>query len=81
MYPSLYRKINLTVIDACRFDFNMIVEEFDLYQSLSPKLQTELIELLFKKFINRFKYFFGPCEIGFRNEFVIQLYNRIHAPT
>ena len=43
-------------------------------------MQTELIEKIFKKFINRFKYFFSPCEIGFRNEFVIQLLNRNYKP-
>ena len=69
--PKLYKRIHTTVRDAFHFDFNLIVEEFQLYQQLTPKMQTELIQLLFKDFIGRFKYFFNSCEVGFRNEFVI----------
>ena len=27
-----------------------------------------------------FKHFFNSCEIGFRNEFIIQLYARVYKP-
>ena len=43
-------------------------------------MQTELINKIFSRFISRFKYFFNSCESGFRNEFVIYLYARIHGP-
>ena len=76
----LKRKIELTVTDAFRMDYNLIVEEFDLYQTLTPKMQTELINKIFSKFIKRFKHFFNSCEIGFRNEFIIQLYARVYPP-
>ena len=61
-------------------DHNLIVEEYGLYQELTPKMQTELIEKVFGRFLEKFHYFFDPCEVGFRNEFVIQLYARIHKP-
>lgn len=30
----------------------------------------------FKEFIEKFDYFFKPCEVGFRNEIVMQCYTR-----
>lgn len=42
-------------------------------------MQTELIQKLFNKFINRFRYFFNSCEVGFRNEFIIYMYARKHT--
>jgi len=36
--------------------------------------------MLFKSFIKQFHHFFHSCELGFRNEFIIQLYYRNHAP-
>ena len=43
-------------------------------------MQTQLIQQLFSWFIRDFKYFFNSCEIGFRNEFIIKLYARVHRP-
>ena len=43
-------------------------------------MQTELIKQIFGKFISRFKHFFNSCETGFRNEFIIWLYARVHSP-
>ena len=51
-----------------------------MYQQLTPKMQTELINLIFKEFLGRFKFFFNSCDIGFRNEFIIWLYARVHKP-
>jgi hypothetical protein len=36
-------------------------------------MQTEVIDTLdtFQRFVEKFSTFFKPCEIGFRNEFVI----------
>ena len=79
MPNPLARRIQDTVEEAFRSDFNLIVEEFDLYQRLTPKMQTELIHKLFNKFIARFKYFFNSCEVGFRNEFVIWMFARKHS--
>lgn len=71
MHAKLGKQISLTVQDAFRMDNNLIVEEYDLYQQLPPKMQTELVKLIFGKFISRFKHFFNSCEVGFRNEFII----------
>ena len=35
-------------------DYDMIVEEFEFYQQLSPKMQSELVEFLFSDTINKF---------------------------
>jgi hypothetical protein len=45
-------------------------------------MQTEVIETLdtFRGFCEKFSSFFMPCEIGFRNECVIQLYTREFPP-
>ena len=38
-------------------DHNMIVEEFDFFVQLPPKMQTELVDFLFKDFKKLFKMF------------------------
>lgn len=68
---QLYKSIGGYIRDAFLFDFNLIVEEFNFHQKLPPKDQTALIEQIFGDFIKKFDHFFGPCEIGFKNEFVI----------
>ena len=80
MPPQLAKRIQDTVQEAFRSDYNLIVEEYKLYQQLTPKMQTELIQKIFNKFIARFKYFFNSCEIGFRNEFIIWMYARSYIP-
>ena len=70
----------MTVEEALRYDHNSIVEEFTMYQTLPPKLQTELINKIFSNFMKQFKNFFNSCEQGFRNEFIINLYARIYMP-
>jgi len=72
----LYNKIQLNVEDSFYYDHNMIVEEFSFYQQLSSNTQTEVIKEVFGDFIKKFDHFLGSWEVGFRNEFVIQLYTR-----
>jgi len=71
MHPKMGKSIQTTVSQAFHFDFNIVVEEYSLYQQLTPKMQTELIEKLFKSFIKQFHHLFHSCEQGFRNEFII----------
>ena len=62
------------VENALKYDFNMIIEEYDLYPMITPKMQTELINHLFyENFIEEFSIFFNHCEIGFRNELIVNL--------
>lgn len=49
----------------------MIIEEFDFYQQLPPKAQSELVDFLYKDTLNMFKSIFDFCEIGFRNELIV----------
>lgn len=41
--PTLYNDIRNYVEYAFRHDFNLVVEEFDFYHQITPKMQTELI--------------------------------------
>ena len=52
-------------------DHNMIVEEFEFYQQLSPKMQSEVVEFLFSDTIQKFWSSFAFFEKGFRNECII----------
>ena len=56
-------------------DHNMIVEEFDFFVQLPPKMQTELVDFLFKDFMKMFKMF-DFCEKGFYTELIIQMFSR-----
>ena len=61
-------------------DFNVVIEDFDFYNTITPKMQTELIRSTknFREFENSFAHFFEQCERGFINEFIINMYCRIH---
>ena len=82
MSPFLYLELQRFVKDAFLYDHNLVVEEFNLYQLLPHRMQTEVIETLdtFKSFYEKFSTFFKPCEIGFRNEIVIQCFTREFPP-
>ena len=74
--PILYQKIVQTVEDALNDDFNMIIEEFDFYRKISPKMQTMVIKEIFAKFMSDFDHFLGSWEEGFKNEFIVNLFTR-----
>lgn len=42
-------------------------------------MQTRVINQIFSEFIKKFYYFFGPCDRGFINECVINLYSRKYS--
>ena len=73
MYLSThqYDDMSFYVWDAFLHDHSKIVEDYDLYQKLTPRMQTQLIGTIFKDFIRRFDHLLSPCELGFRNELVI----------
>lgn len=72
----LYKDMTEVIDDAMKYDYNMIIEEFDFYLQLSPKLQNDICLLLFKDFMKNFSHFFDSCELGFRNELIINLFVR-----
>lgn len=80
--PKLYNDIRNYVEEAFLYDFNLIIEEFDFYTEIPPKLQTEIILNInsFREFELSFSHFFDGCERGFINELIIQLYCRIFTP-
>ena len=47
---SLYLNISETVEESFKNDHNLIIEEFAFYEQLSPKMQTEVINLIFQDF-------------------------------
>jgi len=75
----MYSDITRYISDAFRYDFNLIVEDFPFYQQLTPKMKTELIRTTFSDFKKKFSHFFDPCQQGFTNEFIINMYTRIFA--
>ena len=80
--PSLYHPIRSYVEQAIKYDFNLLVEEFNFYQQVTPKMQTDLIKSMrvFQEFEHSFKDFFDECERGFKNELIISIYCRISYP-
>ena len=64
------------------YDFNLVIEEFQFYQQITPKMQTDLIQntRVFKEFERSFNHFFEECERGFTNEIIINMYCRIYTP-
>lgn len=78
--PDLYSVIKQYVQDAFLHDFNLIIEEFPFYYQISPKMQTEITNTIFKDFIQNFRHFFDYCERGFTNELIINMYCRIYQP-
>ena len=43
-----------TVEEAFDLDFNIIIEDFDFYYKLTPKMQTDLINFFFQDFKKEF---------------------------
>ena len=58
-------------------DFNIIIEEYQFFEMISPKLQTKLIELMFQDFIKNFGKFFQKMEQNFINKIVVNLHARV----
>ena len=77
--PNLYNNIRTYVEHAFKYDFNLVVEEFDFYHQITPKMQSQLIKQtrVFHEFENNFNHFFEDCERGFTNEFIIHMCCRI----
>ena len=70
--PSvLYLSIIENVEEAFRKDFNLIVENYEFYQQLTPKMQTKVITQIFEEFRQSFRHWFDPCDRGFVNEAII----------
>ena len=44
---SLTKLMQESFSESFRGDYNMIIEEFDFYQHLPPKMQSQLIEQVF----------------------------------
>jgi len=43
MQPRLLQTIRKRLEDAFLYDFNMIIEEFEIYQKLSSKLKVKVV--------------------------------------
>lgn len=67
-------------IESFSADHNMIVEEFEFYQQLPPKMQNELVDQIFQEILKKFSHFFAYTDVGFRNELIVQMYSRRYAP-
>lgn len=80
--PILYQKIKKFISDAMEHDFNTVIEDFDLFQQLSDRLKTDLIEgiQMFHDFQVNYDPFLEHCEQQFINDFIISIYTRIYGP-
>jgi hypothetical protein len=80
--PNLYNDIRKYVENAFLYDFNLVIEEFQFYQQITPKMQTELIQSTrtFKEFEKTFDHFFNECERGFTNDLIIHMLCRFYIP-
>lgn len=78
--PSLYYNMNKSIKISFFSDFNTIVEESNYFQRLSHKLQTKLINLMFRDFETNFDTFFINLERGFINNLIVNLYARAYQP-
>jgi hypothetical protein len=67
---QLFLKILKNIETAFQYDINLIIEEFDFYQKLTPKDQNEVIDLLFGHIKSQFKTYFEGCEQGFVNDMI-----------
>ena len=66
------------VEEAFMYDFNMLIEDkFFFYQNLTPVMQNKIIDMLFGDFKRNFKHVFDPCERGFVNELIINMFSKI----
>ena len=51
---ELQANVLFTVENAMQYDFNLMIEDFQLYGMITPKMQNELIDLCFEDFLSRF---------------------------
>ena len=68
-----YDEISMYIKDSFLYDHKSLLEGFNLYQILTPRMQTKFINHFFADFMKKFENFIGPCEEGFRNELIIQM--------
>lgn len=80
LHCSLYETILSTIELAMMNDFNMIIEEFNFFNQLTPRMKNEVIHTLFTDFMDDFEKFFCYCGEGFRNEFIINMLARKYEP-
>ena len=78
--PERLIAIRKNLENAFRFDYNVIIEEYDFYEHLSPQLRTKLVTELFGPFESKFELFFGELERLFINEVIINMFARIYKP-
>jgi hypothetical protein len=58
----VFQVINKNFEDALLYSTNLLVDEFDFYQKLRPRMQTELIATIFRGFLHNFEHFFSSLD-------------------
>lgn len=56
------------------------MDEYDFFSKMRPRMQTELINVIFKSFLASFEHFFSSLDQGFINELVVNLYAKTFQP-
>ena len=73
MPSDLHETVKQGLWQSFRCDNKTIINEYNFYQELSPKLQNELVQEVFGKIISRFSEFFTDCEQQFINNLIMNL--------
>lgn len=78
LQPRIQHGITTSLQRYFRYNFNQLVnlDRMGFYEKLPPRMQTELVQVLFKDFISKFDHFFEGLEQGFLNEMIINMYAR-----
>lgn len=74
------RAASRPIQDAFVYDYNVIIEQFNFYDELPAELQNRVSHCLFSTFKTQFNHFFLNTDIGFQNQFIINMYVRIFEP-
>lgn len=78
--PMVFQTINKNFEDSLQYNYNLLVDEFEFFSQLPPRMQSDLVRLIFKSFLNRFDYFFDSLDSGFVNEIVVNMYAKTYQP-
>jgi hypothetical protein len=76
----VFQTINKNFEDSLQYNYNLLVDEFEFFSQLPPRMQSDLVRLIFKSFLNRFDYFFDSLDSGFVNEIVVNMYAKTYQP-
>ena len=70
---ELFEAMQLDLWRRFRRDPNLIVTEYDFFKQLTPKIQDQVVKLLFQDTLADFSDFFAGCESQFVNNMIVSM--------